>query len=450
MDRSWLKRNWSTIRIIPIAAGILVILAAFLFINPSFVEKFSASPSTIEIDTIRVIFWIKTCVLALGLCLILLFFILRVHNPRNEKLLTISGLILCSLILLIFMVEITLNLVDRKRHFNTARQAYAQFDDFLGWVNKPNRTFSSRGANVRTNSLGFRGGIVPFQKPKDEFRILFLGDSQLFGIGVDEEHILTSILENNLQSVKTINTGVIGYGTDQEFLALKSKGIKFSPDLIIVVINAHDLTDNINKTMRNGYSKPVFKLEGEVLRLTNVPVSNFGSMARFNKRLQEMSQIYYIGSRVVDRMMANRFGQQKRDKKETEEQEHLNKIQRIVLSEEEFLMSIAVTLRLLKEIAAVGKSTNAKTVVIFLPYEMDFRSYEIYNKYVENSRRQISDYSDEGGFFFYEFQKEMAARKSSKLYLDDLHFNKEGHKLVADILREYLSQSKLLPEINTE
>lgn len=448
MKDSWLKRNWSIIRNIPLITGVMAIVVAIL-VNPVLVEMFLSSNDSTNKETVKAIYFVETFAFFVGLCLIVLFFILRAHNPKKEKWVAISIILLCCVIITIFLVEITMTVVDTIKPFNLSRHAFSQFDDSLGWVNKPNMTSSFKDATVRINNQGFRGSVVPFKKPKGEFRILFLGDSQLFADGVEEEDLFPSVLESSLPSVKTINTGVIGYGTDQELLFLKEHGRKFSPDLIIVAMNAYDLSDNVSKSIPNGYSKPIFELEGETLRLTNVPISNFGSVARMNKILQKMSHVYYISSITLNGLMAKGSAQQRTDLAKGEEQAQLKIIQRILLPEERFNKSIAVTLSILKEISSVGQSISAKTLVIFLPYEIDFCSYETYNKYVDNVTQQISDFRAEGEYFFNDFRKDMAKRKCSILYLDGRHFNKEGNKLVAEILKINLIQSHLLPSIDT-
>src|SRR5574341_1741486 len=76
-----------------------------------------------------------------------------------------------------------------------------------GW--QPNATGYSCGKPVRVNSLGLRGAEISL--PKDAHKILLLGDSVLFGVGVDEENTMAALLQQALGNYCFVNTAVIGY-----------------------------------------------------------------------------------------------------------------------------------------------------------------------------------------------------------------------------------------------
>ena len=68
---------------------------------------------------------------------------------------------------------------------------------------------------VRIDSLGYRGQDFPRSKPDGEFRILYVGDSFVFGDFVDDEETLPAQAERALRSrcsraVLIINAGVGG------------------------------------------------------------------------------------------------------------------------------------------------------------------------------------------------------------------------------------------------
>jgi hypothetical protein len=54
------------------------------------------------------------------------------------------------------------------------------------------------GAHVRINSLGLRGAELAPSRDPGVVRVAVLGDSYVFGIGVDEEHVLSTRLEELL------------------------------------------------------------------------------------------------------------------------------------------------------------------------------------------------------------------------------------------------------------
>jgi len=95
-------------------------------------------------------------------------------------------------------------------------------------------------SHVKINSYGFRGKEIDLEKTPFEKRILILGDSFVFGQGIDESDGLASQLEEILQKkmqdkiIRVINAGVPGYNTVLELEALK-KYLHFKPDIIVVI-----------------------------------------------------------------------------------------------------------------------------------------------------------------------------------------------------------------------
>jgi len=93
------------------------------------------------------------------------------------------------------------------------------------------------------NNLGFRGpDISPHSKKP---RILFLGDSFVFGVNVDESKTAPAVLQKMLSDkYELINMGIQGYGPDQSLIQLTDEGLNLSPSLVILCIfPANDFSD---------------------------------------------------------------------------------------------------------------------------------------------------------------------------------------------------------------
>jgi hypothetical protein len=104
--------------------------------------------------------------------------------------------------------------------------------------------FKSR--RVSTNSHGFRGPEVEAQRENTK-TIVLIGDSILFGHGVADAELFSVSLQQRLQNNypdthwRVINTGVPGYNTVMEVETLRTKGLAFHPDLVILSIVPNDL-----------------------------------------------------------------------------------------------------------------------------------------------------------------------------------------------------------------
>ncbi len=136
------------------------------------------------------------------------------------------------------------------------------FDDTLGWKNIPDFTATTMGKPLRINSKGLRDREYPYEKPAGTRRILVLGDSMTWGLGVGDDELFTEVLEKRLETEQprweVINAAVSGYGTDQEFLFLRQEGFKYQPDIVMVLFYlVNDREDNVS-TIRYGLGKPCF------------------------------------------------------------------------------------------------------------------------------------------------------------------------------------------------
>src|SRR5439155_1080671 len=127
---------------------------------------------------------------------------------------------------------------------------------------------------IRINDKGLRGKDYPYERVAGKRRVLVLGDSLVFGYGVEQDEVFTDVLEGMLPATEVINAGVSGYGTDQELLWFRSEGVRYRPDLVIILMTGNDEWENHESLVYWFYPKPHFTLSdrGE-LRLTNVPVA---------------------------------------------------------------------------------------------------------------------------------------------------------------------------------
>lgn len=117
----------------------------------------------------------------------------------------------------------------------------------LGWCHVPGARFVHGGESrefvtrVRYNSRGLRDWEYSFDKPAGTRRILIFGDSFAEGLEVDLEDLHAKRLERMLAArypgtrVEVINFGVSAYDTAQEWWYFKTEGIRYGPDLVVVL-----------------------------------------------------------------------------------------------------------------------------------------------------------------------------------------------------------------------
>lgn len=123
-------------------------------------------------------------------------------------------------------------------------------DDQLFWKITPSALLKDTGEAI--NSYGFRGPefilkkspgtILPGAVSSGTLRVLCIGDSNTFGIGVPEDSTYSRRLERWLRMDGTkwevINAGCPGYTTYQMWKLLHLRGRELAPDVIVVYAGA--------------------------------------------------------------------------------------------------------------------------------------------------------------------------------------------------------------------
>ncbi len=124
---------------------------------------------------------------------------------------------------------------------------------YLFWSLQPNLDEFEVTGNIRdsridfkitTNSRGLRGG--PIGAKGSRFRVLALGDSCTFGVGVAESETWPARLETLLNAAgddreyEVINSGVPGYTAFQGRRYLEKYGLDLAPDLVIATFGFND------------------------------------------------------------------------------------------------------------------------------------------------------------------------------------------------------------------
>jgi lysophospholipase L1-like esterase len=104
---------------------------------------------------------------------------------------------------------------------------------------------------VRSNELGFRDGS--FQGPKEAGtrRIAFLGDSNTWGKGLEEEVRFSNILGRLLPgNVRTMNLGLEGCASDC-LAEVLDRSRPLEPDLVVLQVSGNDLDQTVWRESRS-------------------------------------------------------------------------------------------------------------------------------------------------------------------------------------------------------
>jgi len=121
----------------------------------------------------------------------------------------------------------------------------------------PGTTF---GKPVRRNAEGFRDRDFAVPKPEGTYRILVLGDSFTWGIGLEVEETLPKQLERLLRrerpDLEVINASIPGQNTTHELATLREKGLRYEPDMVVLAYCLNDIEFDPDVTVGAGGATP--------------------------------------------------------------------------------------------------------------------------------------------------------------------------------------------------
>jgi len=153
-----------------------------------------------------------------------------------------------------------------------------QYDELLGWRLTPNWHGHHRHqdfhVNYAINAHGYRGD---FFRPSGQTgrTHAILGDSFAFGLGVNDHETFVHILDSGDQRPdRFLNFSIPGFSTDQEYLLLRDRVLRFLPDgILLVVYLGNDLLDNESPfPLQADNAKPYYSLSPDGIVLKNNPV----------------------------------------------------------------------------------------------------------------------------------------------------------------------------------
>jgi lysophospholipase L1-like esterase len=136
------------------------------------------------------------------------------------------------------------DLVDRLNAF--PRGLYVATDDeALPYLLRPDMDVIARGVRVTTNEHGMRGPSFDAKPAPGVHRVLVLGDSVAFGFRLELAETFPRLLERALaertgERFEVLNAGVEGYNTENQRALLERTGLAFAPETVVVAFNLND------------------------------------------------------------------------------------------------------------------------------------------------------------------------------------------------------------------
>lgn len=358
---------------------------------------------------------------------------------RNKEILINLILLVVAVILFLICFELVLKFIFPQKLYTF------QFDENLIYKLAPNIdvTHSYKNefkARFTTNSRGIVGNEeYPYEKDKNKYRIIMLGDSFIESKQVENYEKANWIIECDLRkkgfNADVINMGTSGYGTDQELYYLTSEGLKYKPDAVILnIFLGNDIADNIKDD--------VYRLERGELTKNKVKIAtyrkiwaflrrNFHSVTFFSENF--IKPIVYKNKRI-SKEVPHRFLNNYTDEKGWEK-----------------------TKELIREMKKVVKESNSTFLVVIIP-EKEQLSLEIFQtryevrewnkinmtKYQTILKEFLESENIEYVDMLLVLNKLNKNKDKNYFYFEqDSHFNIEGNKILAEAIKEWIREKEL-------
>lgn len=268
-------------------------------------------------------------------------------------------------------------------------------------------------ANI--NSMGFRAPELSIPKPDGIRRFITTGDSSVYGFGVNDADVFSSVAATKLgYKVEPINAAVPGYSSYQSLNLLKLRGFKMQPDLLVIA----------NIWSDNNFDAFVDK---NVLALYSGYEASVSGSA---KRVLARSAIY----RVLDWRLRlkehrNNIIQKRKVGWQVGSNEHIG-LRRVEIND---------YAENLESMVQMAMSNNAEVVFVMLANEEDIeqtsgdKAWTPYRNVMEETARRYGAPLINVPELF-----RRSGLSKSDLFLDEMHPTVQGHQIMGNALAELL------------
>jgi hypothetical protein len=278
------------------------------------------------------------------------------------------------------------------------------------------------------NSEGFRGRQIPVKRTPGVMRIISVGDSTTFGVGVEAHETYSYVLEQSINRLglrtEVFNAGIPGTNLWQQLLLFERELLKYKPDLVILYSAPNTRLDlfHVRRAIESGSWG--LKARGILSHMHLYRV-----MRRYLKppKFEELYSQYPLPNQEGPKPLAPTRWIIKDAKRD------LARFRQLCVDNGIVLLAAGVMPRdIFKEAREEGIRSG----------DPNWKSFFIKG----NVGGGLALVIPETGVELYRPEDEfLDASYSQELFIDDVHFTSEGHLLMAKILVQTICERNLLP-----
>ncbi|MCK5492868.1 MAG: hypothetical protein KAJ14_07145, partial [Candidatus Omnitrophica bacterium] len=361
-------------------------------------------------------------------------------------------LYICSLF---FIAELVL-----VNFFPVGEVYFENSSDMMEFRISKNKTIGYElGPNTcESNSDGLHDREHEIIKDSNVVRIMIIGDSVAYGLGVLPEENYASQLEKllNIETMKyeVINLGVIGYDALQIYERFIEKGLKYKPDIVIYGYWFNDHHVILNPFEINFFGNCCKDMLWELYIQCRMRFPSLTNIVKFISNRELTKRIILLNKSIEKNRALSGRSKSKRVRllKEQVSKEQIDHLYNLFerksailedsacdigfmdgeTSREEFIEFV----RTIENLKTKCIQNSIRLIIISTPVLDDFKNYKytpLYEFLYEFTNSLNIEYFDTVKAFYKEDCRALEISET-----DNIHFNKYGHSIVAKAIAEHL------------
>jgi lysophospholipase L1-like esterase len=334
---------------------------------------------------------------------------------------------------------------------------FDSFDPRIGRWHKRNFSHAYAGRIVTINKRGLRDKELPYENRENKYRIIVLGDSVSWGLGVNDGETFSDFMERGLIKTDVINMGVNGFSTGEELLLLKYEGLRYKPNIVILFFYIdNDVCDNFHSESWDYFPTNIFYLDKGQLKIKYFKMSIARRIGIF---LNERSYIInFINKNILKIRLNNQCSWVKRmndsnhqsvkipydeyknlsylEPKETVDDQCFNYCGQsgLLYPKQHNYYMLELTKKIILEMNELCKMNNAKLIAILSPFKAQCNPSSCYFNNPLN--KELMRFLEVNSISAIDLLSLFIANNldPDKIFFDSAHFSVLGHKEVARLI----------------
>ena len=307
------------------------------------------------------------------------------------------------------------------------------------------------GIPFQTNRFGFRDeGEFPEKPEPGEYRVLSLGDSIGFGLGVAAGAHYTKVAERILAQQSTrpryrlINAGGQGFSPSGYCVYLKHEGLDLSPNLVIVEIElCNDLSDEALLRWKGETPTGPDAVAGG-----RYQVSWDGNLLGTYTTSNQLIQRTYLYTVAVRRML-NLYSHLEEDEAPASPVLYSLGFDRVLLTPERLEEGWRHLEGSLEGMAELLRSRNTRFLLMLMPSRYVFENVAGYTEPARALLERARQWIKISGIDCIDMEPPLRKAGGSKMFFDFAHLTDDGNRAVGEALAgrlEQISQNPVSPQ----